>query len=211
MKFHLVTLFPEAFASYLDSSIIGRAFKQKKISVSFYNPRDFTTDKHRTVDDKPYGGGPGMVMVVGPVLRAVKKAIGKKKDVLVVLTTPEGEQFTNRLATDWTKKYRHIVFVCGHYEGIDERLAKIIKMKKVTIGPYVLTGGELPALVMMEATARQVPGVLGNNDSLEERRTASHQVYTRPAVFKHKGKSYKVPPVLLSGDHKKIDEWRKSK
>jgi tRNA (guanine37-N1)-methyltransferase len=221
MHFHIVTLFPEAFASYLEASILARAIKGKKVKVSFYNPRDFSdgalhrkrtgTWKYQQLDDKPYGGGPGMVLLALPFIKAAKKAIGRKRGVKVVFFSTDGEQLTNARARAYAKKAKDIVFICGHYEGVDERVAQVLKAEKISIGPYVLTGGELPALVMMDAIARQVPGVLGKYESLEEEREASPEVYTRPEVFSVAGKKYRVPKVLLTGNHQAIEEWRRSR
>ncbi len=211
VNFHIITLFPESIEGYIDSSILGRAQKDKKIKVSYYNPRDFTKDKHRRVDQKPYGGGPGMVLEVGSVIKAAEKAIGRKKNILVVFFSPSGEQFTNTLARTYVKKYKHIVFICGHYEGVDARVKKILKAKEVSVGPYVLTGGELPSAIMIDVMARQIPGVLGKYESLEEERVSNKDVYTRPEFFEYKGKKYRVPKVLLSGHHKKIEEWKKKR
>ncbi len=211
MHFHIVTLFPESIEGYLNSSILGRAQKDKKIKISFYNPRDYTKDIHRRVDQKPYGGGPGMVLEAESVLLAAEKVIGKKKNVLVVFFSPGGTQFTNTTARTYAKKYKHIVFLCGHYEGIDARVEKILEAQSVSIGPYVLTGGELPAAVIIDAVSRQIPGVLGKYSSLEEERVSAHEVYTRPEVLTWKKKKYRVPDVLLSGHHKKIDEWKEKK
>lgn len=209
--FHIVTIFPAMFDSYLGESILKRAIQNKKIAVKFYNPRDFTKDKHKKVDDKPYGGGPGMVMNTQPIVDAVKKAVGRKKDVKIIITAAGGKSFTNVAAKKLATKYKHVVIICGRYEGIDARVKKILHAENYSIGEYVLTGGELPAMVMIDVIARQIPGVLGAIDSIEENRISSHEMYTRPEVFSHAGKNYKVPPVLLSGDHKKIDEWRKNK
>lgn len=211
MHFHIVTLFPEAFDSYINASIIGRAIEDGNIKVSFYNPRDFTRDKHARVDRKPYGGGPGMVLEAGSVLRAAEKAIGRKKDVEVIFFETSGKEFTNTQARALAKKKKHVVFICGRYEGVDARVQKILKAKKVSIGHYTLTGGELPALVMIDAISRQIPGVLGAFESVEEERTASPEVYTRPEVLEWKGKKYRVPKVLLSGDHALIERWRHGK
>ncbi len=208
--FHLITLFPESIESYFNTSVLKRAQKDKKIKVSYYNPREFTKDKHNRVDFKPYGGGPGMVLEAGSVLRAAQKAIGAKKDVEVIFFSPSGKQFEQKDAKRLSKK-KHVVFLCGHYEGIDARVVKILKAKPVSIGPYVLTGGELPAAVVADSITRNVEGVLGNAESLEDTRTASSEVYTRPEVLKWKGKEYKVPKVLLSGHHKNIEEWRRGK
>ena len=213
MHFHIVTLFPESIKGYLESSILGRAQKDKKIKISYYNPRDFTSgkkeNKHRRVDQKPYGGGPGMVLEVAPVVRAAQKAIGRKKDVLVIFFSPSGVQFTNILARTYIKKHKHIVFICGHYEGVDARVKKILKAKEISVGPYVLTGGELPATLVIDVMARHIPGVLGTYESLEEERVSNKDVYTRPEVFEYKGKKYRVPKVLLSGHHKNIEKWKR--
>jgi len=210
MHFHIITLFPEAFESYFAASIIGRAIKDKKIKVSFYNPRDFTKNKWGRVDQTPYGGGPGMVLEAESVLRAAQKAIGTKKDVEVIFFDASGEDFTNLQARKLVAKKKHVVMICGRYEGVDARVQKILKAKKVSIGPYTLTGGELPAMILVDAMSRQIPGVLGKFESVEEERVSSSEVYTRPEVLKWKGKNYKVPPVLLSGNHAEIEKWKKS-
>lgn len=213
MHFHIITLFPSAFDSYLGESIVKRAIEDRKIRVSFYNPRDFTSDPHRRVDRRPYGGGPGMVLEAESILHAVEKAIGKKdrKKVKILFFHARGKQFNTTSAERYAKKYEHIVFICGRYEGVDARVQKILKAEEISIGPYTLTGGELPALVVLDALARRLPGVLGKDESVEERRVAGHNVYTRPEAFLWKGKTYRVPKVLLSGDHKKIEEWKKGK
>ncbi len=214
MNFHIVTLFPKAFDSYLNESIISRAIEDKKIKVSFYNPRDFSDDKWKRVDQKPFGGGPGMVIQALPTIKAIEKALKKVKDkskTKIIFFSPGGKQFTTDYAKKVSKKYTDIIFVCGRYEGIDSRIKKVFKMEDVSIGPFVLTGGELPAMIILDCISRQVKGVLGNFNSLEESRVSSHDVYTRPEVFEYKGKKYRVPKVLLSGDHKKIEDWKKSK
>jgi tRNA (guanine37-N1)-methyltransferase len=208
ITFHIITLFPEAFESYLDTSIIGRAITDKKIGVKFYNPRDFTKAKWRRIDQRPYGGGPGMVLEAESILKAVSKAVGKKKAELYFFDA-SGKQFTNTEARVLAKNARDVVFICGRYEGVDARVQKILRAKKVSVGPFTLTGGELPAMVVMDAVSRQIPGVLGTFESIEEERIASSEVYTRPEVLKWKGKSYRVPKVLLSGNHKAIENWKR--
>lgn len=208
MNFHIITLFPESMDSYINSSIIKRAIEDKKISVKFYNPRDFTNNKHNKVDDKPYGGGPGMVIQPEPVIKAITKAKGRKQKVKIYFTSPSAKKFTTEIAKTSAKIYKDIIIVCGRYEGIDSRVKKIFKMEEISIGDYVLTGGELPALIMMDSISRQVKGVLGNELSREEDRISSSDVYTRPESFKYKGKTYKVPEVLLRGNHAEIDKWR---
>ncbi|TAJ14808.1 tRNA (guanosine(37)-N1)-methyltransferase TrmD [Patescibacteria group bacterium] len=212
MTFHVVTLFPDALTSYLEASIIGRAIKDKWIKVKFYNPRDFTKNKWHRVDQRPYGGGPGMVLEAEPFLKAVKKALGRKKGV-VYFFDASGKQFTNTdaraLARNVGPTRSNIVLICGHYEGIDARVQKILKAKPISIGSYTLTGGELPAMVVIDAVSRQIPGVLGSFESIEEERVASSEVYTRPEVLKWAGKNHSVPKVLLSGNHAKIEEWKR--
>lgn len=213
MHFHIITLFPGALDSYLGESIVKRAIERKKIRVSFYNPRDYTADKWKRVDRRPYGGGPGMVLEAESILKAVEKAVGRKnkREVKIIFFEPAGKQFDTAYAEKVSKKYKHVVLICGRYEGIDARVKKIAKAEAVTIGPYTLTGGELPAMVIIDAVTRRLPGVLGHDESVEERRIASGDVYTRPEVLKWKGKNYRVPKILLSGDHKKIDEWKQGK
>lgn len=214
MRFHIISLFPGAFDSYIGESIIKRAIEDKKIEISFYNPRDYADDKWKRVDQKPYAGGPGMVIQALPVAKAIdavlKKLARKKKKVTtkIVFLSPSGKQFDTPYAKKTAQKFTDIIIICGRYEGIDARVQKMFKMEEVSVGPFVLTGGELPALIMIDCISRQVEGVLGNFGSLEETRTASKDSYTRPEVIEYKGKKYKVPKVLLSGDHKKIEAWR---
>ncbi len=209
MRFHIITLFPETIQPYLDDSILGRAQEKKLIQVKYYNPREFTPDKWRRVDRRPYGGGPGMVLEAEPFLKAALKAKGKRTTrVKTVFFATDGKQFTNAMARDWAKKYDDIIFLAGRYEGIDARVAKILKAEKISVGPYVLTGGELPAMLVIDAVARQIEGVLGTFDSVEESRIASPDVYTRPEVLVWKKKKYRVPKVLLGGNHKLIEDWK---
>lgn len=224
MRFHVITLFPETFDSYLNESIIGRAIKQKHISVIFYNPRKYAPkelkkrwpDGNVTVyaDGRPFGGGPGMVLRAEPFLAAIEKAKesilkkNPKAKIKIVFFAPSGEKFTTDYAKQATKKYTDIIFICGRYEGIDARVQKIIKAESVSIGDYVVTGGELPAMVCIDCISRQISGVLGNFDSREEERVSSAEVYTRPEVLVWKNKKHKVPPVLLSGNPKLIDAWK---
>lgn len=207
IHFHVITLFPESIEPYLKSSIIGRAQKNKKIKISFYDPKDFTRDKYGRVDRRPYGGGPGMVLEPDAILRAARKAVGKKQGVETIFFSTDGKQFDETMAQKLSNK-KEIVLICGHYEGVDARVQKILKAKKISIGPYVLTGGELPAAIMIDAISRFFPGVLGKSESLESSRIASPEVYTRPPALVWKGKKYKVPPVLLTGHHAKIEEWK---
>ncbi|MBU6388284.1 tRNA (guanosine(37)-N1)-methyltransferase TrmD [Patescibacteria group bacterium] len=221
MKFHLITLFEEACDAYLSASIIGRARKEKKIFVSYQTPRDFADNKWGKVDERPYGGGPGMVMTALPVVKAVEKALKGRKgksvkhsvfDRVIVWFRPGAKQFTNKDA-DALAKYSDVVLVCGRYEGIDERAKKILKtlapVKEFAVGEAVYTGGEVPALAIVDAVTRRLPGVLGKDASVEERRIASSAVYTRPETILYKGKKYRVPKVLQTGHHANIDKWRK--
>ena len=211
MHFHLITLFPKAFSSYLGESILKRAIEDKKIKVSFYNPRDFVKDKWKRIDRPPYAGGPGMVIQAEPVIAAVAKAVAGRKNVKIIFLSPSGRQFSNSYAAATAKKYKNVIIICGRYEGVDARVKKVFKVDEISVGPFVLTGGELPAMIILDCLARQVPGVLGNFNSVEERRVSSSEVYTRPEVFVYKGKSYRVPKVLLSGHQAKIEEWKKKK
>lgn len=218
MRFHVITIFPNIFDSYINESILGRAIKNKVVDVKFYNPRDFikgpqvNKNNYRPVDDKPYGGGPGMVMRAEPMLKAIEKVISKikdKKKLKIILFSPSGKKFITNYAKTIVKKYTDIILICGRYEGIDARVKKIFKAEDISIGDYVLTGGELPAMVLIDSISRQIHGVLGKYESLEEERISTSEVYTRPEILKYKNKNYKVPRVLLSGNHKKIEEWKK--
>lgn len=213
MHFHIVTLFPEAFSSYLNESILKRATVKKKVKVSFYNPKDFEHNKKKRIDDRPYGGGPGMVLRPEPVLNAIQKAIGKKdkKSIEIIWFEPHADEFSNALADELISKKKHIVLVCGRYEGIDARVKEIFNATPLSIGNYTLTGGELPAMVVIDAISRRIKGVLGDESSVEERRVAGRDVYTRPETLVWKKKKYPVPPVLKTGHHAKIDDWKRSK
>lgn len=212
MRFDVITIFPKMFDSYLGESILKRARAKKLVEFRIHNLRDFSDDKHRRVDDKPYGGGPGMVLQVAPLATALEKIVQKKKKHLIVLFFAAGKQFDARQAAQWAKKYEQIVMIAGRYEGVDARIKKLCKMQEISIGPYVLTGGELPAMVVVDAVSRHIPGVLGNEESLEERRHGvGGAVYTRPEVFVWKKKEYRVPKIMLSGNHKKIAERRRQK
>ena len=211
MTYHIISLFPDSFTSYLNESILKRAQEDKKIKIKFYNRRDLTKGTSyadRRVDDKRYGGGPGMVIEALPVIKAIGKAKGSKKKVKIVWFTPSGKQFDTVTAKEYAKKYNDIILICGRYEGIDARVKKAFKVEEISVGPFVLTGGELPAMILIDCISRQIKGVLGDHAFLEESRIASPDVYTRPEVVEYKGKKHRVPKVLLSGNHKLIDEWR---
>ena len=234
MNFYIITLFPHALDSYLSESILKRAIDDKKIKVKFYNPRDFAENKHDRVDRKPYGGGPGMVIQALPVVKAIESALkdsrftihdsrkrsrakGQGSKVSVVWLSPSGKQFTNEYAKKLAGKRTDIIIICGRYEGIDVRVKKVLRtasmfgkvgVEEISVGPFVLTGGELPAEILIDVISRQVPGVLGDFTSLEESRVSSSDVYTRPEVFEYRGKKFRVPKILLSGHRAKIDQWK---
>ncbi|KPJ54982.1 tRNA (guanine-N1)-methyltransferase [Parcubacteria bacterium DG_72] len=220
IKFDIITIFPEIFISYFKESLISRAQKKKLIKIKVHNLRKWAKDKHKTVDDRPFGGGFGMVMKVEPIYRAVKQlkkkptfakaSAGKAK---VILFTPRGEKFNQTMAHQFSK-LDHIIMICGRYEGVDERVAKKIADIELSIGDYVLMGGEIPAIAVIEATTRLIPGALGKEEMIKQRTTrekgfVEQQQYTRPEVFEAGKKKWRVPKVLLSGDHKKIEDWRK--
>lgn len=209
MKFHVLTLFPEMIEQGFASSITGRAMEKGILELSAVNIRDYAVNKHMRVDDYPYGGGAGMVMQAEPVYRCyedVSAKIGCK--TRVVYLTPQGRVFNQRMAEEFAKE-ENLIFLCGHYEGIDERVLEEIVTDPVSIGDYVLTGGELPSLVMMDAISRLVPGVLGNDDSAVGESFAGslleYPQYSRPAVWREK----EVPAVLLSGHHANVEAWRR--
>lgn len=209
MNFHVLTLFPEMIEQGVNTSITGRAISNGLISLNTINIRDFSDNKYGHIDDYPYGGGAGMVMQPGPVYdsyQSVVNQIGYKPRV--VYLTPQGNVFNQHMAEEFSKE-KDLVFLCGHYEGIDERVLEMIVTDNVSIGDYVLTGGELPSMVMIDAISRLVPGVLNNDDSAEfesfNDNLLEYPQYTRPAEFMGK----EVPPILLSGNHPKVDQWRR--
>ncbi|MBD5546874.1 MAG: tRNA (guanosine(37)-N1)-methyltransferase TrmD [Lachnospiraceae bacterium] len=212
MNFHVLTLFPEMIMQGLGTSIIGRAMDKGIISLEAVNIRDYTINKHKKVDDYPYGGGAGMLMQAQPVFDAWKAVLCKIQSegsagAKVIYVTPKGRTFHQAMAKEFAKE-ENLIFLCGHYEGIDERVLEEIVTDYISIGDYVLTGGELPAMVMIDAISRMVPGVLSNKDSGETESFSNYLLeypqYSRPEIWHNK----RVPEVLLSGDHKKVDEWR---
>src|SRR3989338_8100275 len=229
MIFHIITIFPKIFDSYFSESIIERAIKNKLVSVKFYNPRDFvkgSKSNYKPVDGKPYGGGAGMVFQAEPILHAflkVEKKIKSKKKKIVIFSA-KGKFFNQKMAYDWARKYEEIVFITGRYEGIDERVKFALKAEEISIGPYVLTDGDVAAMVVSSAVARLVPGVIRLESLKEEsywrvllkkekrgeigENGLEYPHYTRPKVFEYKGKKYRVPKILLLGNHAKITEWR---
>ena len=205
MQFDIITIFPNIFDSYFKESLIKKAIDKKLIKINIHNLRDFANDERKTVDDRPYGGGLGMVLMVEPIYKALKKI--KKKNSRVILFTPRGKTFNQKKANN-LKKYDQIIFICGRYEGIDERVKKLVD-EEISIGEYDLMGGEIPAMIVIETMSRLIPNVIGKQELLKERITKSkgfieYPQYTRPEVFN----KWKVPKVLLSGNHKEIGEWR---
>jgi tRNA (guanine37-N1)-methyltransferase len=216
ITFEILTLFPESF-SYLSESIIKRAVESGLIKINIHNIRDWSTDKHKTVDDKPFGGGPGMLMKIQPVYDALKSlGVYPKKDpnTLVVMTSAKGIQWKQQLAKKYSQEYTKIVLLCGHYEGFDHRIAEQLIDLEISIGDYVLSGGELPAQVILDSIIRNIPGVLGNKGSLENEShnddlEKEYPQYTRPASFEtSEGEKWDVPEVLLNGNHAEIERWR---
>ena len=205
MRIDILTLFPEMFGA-LSESIIGRAREKNLIEINVINIRDFSKDKHKKCDDAPFGGGAGMVMTPQPLFDAITSV--KTKDSLVILTSPRGQTFNQKLCKELSS-FDHLIFVCGHYEGIDERIIELCIDREISIGDFVLTGGEIPAMAMVDAISRYVDGVLGNGQSLEEESFSSglleYPQYTRPAEFM----GLKVPEVLLSGNHAENAKFRK--
>lgn len=206
MRFDIITIFPDMLKPMVEESILKRAQAKKKVVINIHDLRDYTRDKHRKVDDRPFGGGPGMVMTPQPLIDAVKKIKGRRK-AKVMMMCPTGKPLTQKLAKELAKN-KSLIILCGHYEGVDERVRDQVVDESISIGDYVLTGGELPALVLLDCLARLVPGVLGKEASLEdesfEHGLLEYPQYTRPENFRGK----KVPSVLLSGNHRLVEEWR---
>lgn len=210
MEIDIITIFPKMFAPVLNESIIKRAQNKGLLKIKVHDLRDYTRDKHRKVDDRPFGGGPGMVFRPEPIFRAVEsiKAKGKTKNAKIVLLTPQGKRLDQKLAKKLSR-YKHLILICGHYEGIDERVRKNLITEEVSIGDYVLTCGELPAMVLVDSVARLIPRVLGKDESTHFESFTDglleYPQYTRPALFRRMA----VPKTLLSGNHKLIEKWRK--
>ncbi|MDE0243539.1 MAG: tRNA (guanosine(37)-N1)-methyltransferase TrmD [Candidatus Kaiserbacteria bacterium] len=206
MRVSIISLFPDICQTYLQTSILGRATEQGLLDVHYFNPID-EAESAKRVDDRPYGGGPGMVLRAEPFLRCLEKAVQGSGRETVLFFTPRGDLFNQERAQTYAA-YDHLVLLCGHYEGIDERVALIAEAERISVGSFTLTGGEIPALLVIDAVSRHIPGVLGNESSREETRVAGGSVYTRPQVIVHEGKEYAVPDVLISGNHKDIDTYR---
>ena len=210
MEFNIVTIFPGIFNSYFSESIIKRARKKGKIKIKIQDLRDFTDDKRRTVDDTPYGGGAGMVLKVEPIYKCVQKLKmeNKKQKTRIILFSAKGKKYTQTDARRLAK-YDNLILICGRYEGVDERVAENIADEEISIGDYVLTGGEIPAMILVDSISRLIPGVLGNvesnkDESYSQKKYLEYAQYTKPEDFNN----WKVPKILLSGDHGKIKEWR---
>lgn len=208
LNIDVITIFPESLKGILNESILKRAQEKNKVSIKVHNLRDYSLDKHRKVDDRPFGGGPGMVLTPQPLFDAIKAVKGRRK-AKVIYMDPAGKTFTQSQAKQLTK-HRNLIIICGHYEGIDERVRSELVDESISIGDYVLTGGEIPAMVVIDAVTRLLPGVLGKEESLLvesfEDGLLEGPVYTRPANFR----GMKVPDVLLSGNHSAISQWQKT-
>jgi len=213
LRFDIISLFPKSFDSILSSSILARAQNLSKIKINIYDLRDFTKNKWHKVDDRPFGGGAGMVMCCQPLFNAVKKIRGRsKKEIPVIYFSPRGKKLHQKMAEDFSDQFDRVILVCGHYEGVDQRFIDAEVSHEISIGDFVLTGGELPALVFIDAVSRLISGVVGKEESIAEesfskrlKRKKEYPHYTRPEVFQ----GMKVPHILVSGNHEKIREWRK--
>ncbi len=232
MKFEIITIFPQIFNSYFNESILARARKEKLIEINVHNLRDYAKDKHKTIDDTPYGGGAGMLFKVEPIYRALTKIIGKNKlkcfrkdtkcprrghsvsaKTKIILLSAKGKKFDQAMAKRFSKLDK-LVLICGRYEGVDERVAKYLADEEISVGDYILTGGEIPAMTIVDSVSRLIEDVVGNKESIKEESFSKKDYleyphYTKPNVFSpNKKTSWKVPEVLLSGNHQKIEEWR---
>ncbi len=209
IHFDIVTIFPEVISAYTNSSIIKRAQEKELVKINIHNLRNWAKDKHKSVDDKPYGGGPGMLMKIEPIFNCLKDL--KKENSIVILTSPKGERLTQKKLKEFSENTNaHYIILCGHYEGFDQRIHDYLVDYEYSIGDYVLSGGELPALVLVDGITRLIPGVLGNEESLISETFNSdipdYPQYTKPEEFN----GWKVPDILLSGNHKEIKEWREN-
>lgn len=219
MKFDIITIFPNLFKGFVSESLLARAIKKKLISIKTHNLRKWTDDKHQTVDDRPYGGGAGMVLKIEPIFRAVKSLSSykvRKVKSRVILLSAKGKQFTQKDARRLAK-YDRLIFICGRYEGVDERVAQHIADEEISVGPYVLFGGEVPAMTIIEAVSRLIPGVVAKEESIKfesfsdkNSEIKEYPQYTRPEIFIVKNKKMRVPEILLSGNHSAIKKWRET-
>ncbi len=208
MKIEILTLFPEMFKGPFNESILNRAQAKGLTKIKIHNLRKWTKDKHQTVDNRPFGGGTGMILMVEPIYQALKEL--RQKETKVILLTPQGKTFKQAMAKKLAKE-KHLIFICGHYEGVDERIRKHLVDEEISIGDYVLTGGELPAMIVVDTIVRLIPGVLKKEEAVKNEsfstKLLEYPQYTRPANFK----GWQVPEILLSGNHQEIKEWRKKK
>ena len=206
IRFDVITIFPEIFKGFVSESLLARGQKKKTIKINLHNLRKWTKDKHKTVDDSPYGGGPGMVLKVEPIFKAIKSLRPKikSKKIKTILFSPRGKKFNQEMAKKWAK-LDQLIFICGRYEGVDERVADYVADEVISVGDYVLNGGEVAAMAVVESVSRMIPGFIAKKESAQKE---DHPQYTRPEVFEVKSKFWKVPKILLSGDHKKIKAWR---
>jgi tRNA (guanine37-N1)-methyltransferase len=207
MKFDIITIFPNIIEEYINTGIVNNALKEDLVEINVHDLRNWSTDKHKTVDDTPYGGGPGMVMKIEPIYNAIQDL--KQENTVVAITTPKGEKLKQNILEDFSeKKDLHMIILCGRYEGVDQRVHDNLVDYEFSIGDYILSGGELPALVLIDGITRLIPGVLGNKKSLESETFADNKSdfpqYTKPEKFK----GWEVPKVLLSGNHGEIEKYR---
>ncbi len=212
MKFDVITIFPEIFDSFKKESLLAKAQDKKIIQININNLRGWASGRHQVVDDKPYGGGPGMVLKIEPIFKAIQKIKNKKLEAKrkskVIFLSPRGQKFTQKIAQKWAKELKQLIIISGRYEGIDERVKKLAD-QTISVGDFITLGGEIPAMAIIEATARLIPGVVGKKESIEK---LDFPQYTRPEIFQpKKGVKWPVPKVLISGNHKKIENWRKEK
>ncbi len=205
MRFDVITIFPEIFNSFLKESLLDKAQDKRIIKINIHNLRNWAEGKHKIVDDKPFGGGPGMVLKIEPIYKAIKvisnKLKVKSKEKKIIFLSPRGKKFNQAMAKNWAKNLKQLIIISGRYEGVDERVKKIAD-ETISVGDFITLGGEIPAMAIIESVARLVPGVVGKKSSIEK---LDFPQYTRPEVFKN----WRVPKVLVSGNHKKIEEWRK--
>lgn len=218
MRFDILTTFPESFSA-LQQSIVKRAGEKGLVEINIHNLRDFTSDKHKTTDDSPFSGGAGMLMKIEPIYKALKQlGVYPTRDLKtkVILTSAKGVAWNQSLAAEWSIKLDRVVIICGHYEGVDHRVVEKLIDQEVSIGSYVLSGGEIPAMVIVDSVTRLIDGALGNSESLQDEShsgglSEEYPQYTRPATFQtEEGEEWGIPDILLSGDHKKIQEWKKT-
>jgi tRNA (guanine37-N1)-methyltransferase len=233
MKFDIITIFPKIFDSYFNESILARARKNKLIKINVHNLRDYAEDKHKTVDDTPYGGGVGMVFKIEPIYKVLLKIVGKNKlkcfkkkriknqesgiknssKTKIILLSAKGKKFDQAMARKFSK-IDNLILICGRYEGVDERVAKYLADEEISVGDYILTGGEIPAMIVADSVSRLIKGVVGNKESIKEESFSKkdyleYSHYTKPSIFSpNKKTNWKVPEVLLSGNHQKIEEWK---